>query len=187
MIDKLVSWGISLQRSRAGDNMADAMPFTSEEIKKLRELLQIEEIRKVMLLYSQLLDGGEIDALAAIFIEDACCEFGPYGEWRGRETIRANYQKVFADEIKMKFGSMHITGNHWVELTSPATAVGRSYLSDVLTHTDPTAQPFEWFGLYDTAYEKVEGAWLIKRLSLQFFWPERYLTKGFPGPFPPNS
>ncbi len=169
-----------------GDKMTAEMPFTSAEVKKLRELLEIEEIRKVMLLYSQLLDSGEIDALAAIFTQDACCEFGPYGEWHGRETIRANYQQVFDDEIKMKFGSMHATGNHWVELTSPTTAVGRSYLIDALTHTDPAANPIEWLGLYDETYEKVDGSWLIKRISLQFLWPERHLTEGFSGPFPPK-
>ena len=38
--------------------MAEEMPFTSEEIKKLREMLEVEAIRKVRVLYSQLLDGG---------------------------------------------------------------------------------------------------------------------------------
>ena len=49
--------------------MTEEMPFSSEEIKKLRELLEIEAIRKVRLLYSQLLDSGEIDALVALFTE----------------------------------------------------------------------------------------------------------------------
>ena len=166
--------------------MAEEMPFTSEEIKKLRELLEVEAIRKVRVLYSQLLDGGEIDALAAIFTKDALCEFGPYGEWQGRETIRANYQQVFREQIKYIFGSLHNTGNHWVELTSPSAAVGRIYLIDALTHTDPAANPIEWFGVYDDAYEKIDGAWLIKRMSLQFLWPQRQLTERFPEPFPPK-
>jgi ketosteroid isomerase-like protein len=167
--------------------MAEDMPFTSEEIKKLRELLEVEAVRKVRNLYSHLLDSGDIDALAAIFTEDAQCEFGPYGEWQGRETIRTSYQQVFRDEIKQTFGSMHNTGNHWVELTSPTTAVGRIYLIDALTHRDPAGNPFEWLGVYDDAYEKVGGAWLIKRMSLQFLWPKRQMTDGFPGLFPPKG
>jgi hypothetical protein len=166
--------------------MAEDMPFTSEEIKKLRELLEIEAIRKLKMLYSQLMDSGEIDALAELFTEDALCEFGPYGEWRGREMIRQGYRQVFADVMKMKFGSLHNTGNHWVELTSPSIAVGRSYLIDVITHTDPTDNPIVWLGLYDEDYQKIDGAWLIKRISLQFFWPERRLSDGFPEPFPPR-
>lgn len=166
--------------------MHDETLFTYEEIQKLRELLEIEAIRKVRNLYAHLLDGGDIDALAALFTKDALCEFGPYGEWRGRETIRHNYRQVFSDQIKDKFGSLHNTGNHWVELTGPTTAVGRSYLIDVLTHTDPVANPVEWFGVYDDAYRKVDGAWLIERISLQFLWPQRQLTKGFSTPFPPK-
>lgn len=166
--------------------MAEERLFTDEEMKRLRELLEIEAIRKVRNLYAQFLDSGEIDALAALFTEDALCEFGPYGQWRGRETIRQNYQQVFNDQIKSPFGSMHNTVNHWVELSNSTTAVGRSYLIDVLTHTDPTANPIEWFGVYDDAYEKVGGAWLIARISLQFLWPERQLADGFSAPFPPK-
>ncbi len=167
--------------------MPEERPFTSEEIQKLRELLEIEAIRKVRTLYTHLLDGGDIGALAALFTEDALCEFGPYGEWRGRETIRHNYQQVFSAQIKDTFGSLHNTGNHWIELTGPTTAVGRSYLIDVLTHTDPATNPVEWFGLYDDAYQKVEGAWLIERISLQFLWPQRQFTNGFAMPFPPRQ
>lgn len=167
--------------------MAEEMSFTSEEIKQLRELLEVEAIRKMRNLYSHLLDSGELDALATIFTEDALCEFGPYGEWRGRETIRANYQQVYNDQIKQAFGSLHNTGNHRVELSGPNTAVGRIYLIDVLTATAPEKNPFEWLGVYDDAYEKVDGAWLIKRMSLQFMWPQRQLSNGFPGPFPPGE
>ena len=166
--------------------MPEEMPFSYEEIQKLRELLEVEAIRKLRNLYAHLLDSGDIDALAALFTEDAVCEFGPYGEWHGRETIRHNYGQVFREQIQSEFGSLHNTGNHWVELTSPTTAVGRSYLIDVLTHTDPATNPVEWFGVYDDAYRKRDGAWLIERISLQFLWPQRQLSDGFSAPFPPK-
>lgn len=166
--------------------MPEAMPFTHAEIQKLRELLEIEAIRKLRNRYAHLLDGGDIDAVAALFTEEARCEFGPYGQWRGKETIRHNYQQVFSQQIQERFGSLHNTGNHWVELTGPTSAVGRSYRIDVLTHTDPAANPVEWFGVYDDAYRKVNGGWLIERISLQFLWPQRQLTDGFSTPFPPK-
>ena len=62
--------------------MSDA--FTSEEIKELRTLLEIEKIKKTKLLYSQLMDSRDIDGLAERFAEDAICEVGPdYGVWTG--------------------------------------------------------------------------------------------------------
>lgn len=155
-------------------------PLTGEEIAKLRELLEIEAIRKTRLHYSHLMDTGRIDELAEIFTEDAVCEFGPYGTWQGRETIRANYHAI---ETGPPFMAMHVTCDHWVELTGPDTAVGRAYLLEPMTSKAAEDNPFIYLGLYDESYRKVGGRWLIERCSLQFFWPERHLTEGFPGPF----
>ena len=51
--------------------------LTPDETRELRELLDIEKIRKLKLLYSQLMDSRDIDALVEILSEDAVCEFGP--------------------------------------------------------------------------------------------------------------
>lgn len=168
--------------------MTDAAPFTQDEIKRLRALLEVEDIRKVRLLYSQLLDQQQVDLLAELFTEDALCEFGPYGEWRGRETIRTNYKAVFSGDSSGFFHSMHNSSNHWVELTSATTAVGRSYLIDVVTTTDKTENPIIWLGVYDEDYRKVQKdsteEWQIARCSLQFLWPERHIGDNFTGVFP---
>lgn len=158
--------------------------LTADEIKRLRGLLDVEDIRQVKLLYSHLMDSRRIDELADIFTADALCEFGPYGEWRGRETIRANYHEVFGGEDALLFASLHNTCNHWIELTSATTALGRSYLIDVVTNKPVAENPIVWFGIYDESYEKVAGQWLIARCSLQFLWPERNLSEGFTGQFP---
>ena len=154
-----------------------------DEIQELRELLEIEKIRKVRHLYSLLMDSGQIDALADLFTEDAICEFGPeYGNWEGREMIRSNYHGVF--DAQNQFDAMHHSSNHYVELTGPDTATGRSYLIDVVTTTKPEDQPIVWFGLYDEDYLKVDGKWLIKRCSLQFLWPTKMTMPDFDKPYP---
>jgi ketosteroid isomerase-like protein len=169
------------RRSQEEENpMEDA--FTTEEIRELRQLLEIEKIRKVKLLYSQLMDSRDIDALGDIFAEDAVCEFGPYGTWHGREQIRENYHGVFKDEIP--YGGFHATTNQWVELTGPDTAVSRTYLIDIIHEADPRTNPVIWYGLYDEDYRKVDGHWKIQRCSLQFLWPKRLVTENWPGPFP---
>lgn len=160
--------------------------FTPDEVRRLRALLEIEDIRKVRMLYSQLMDANDLDGLAMVFAEDALCEFGPYGTWKGRKTIRDNYAKVQADGGNITFGAVHANTNHWVELTGPTTAVGRCYLLDVVTRTEPSKIPFVWIGLYDEDYEKTGGRWFIKRTTLHFFWPQRLVGAGFPGPFPPK-
>jgi len=94
--------------------MSDA--FTPEEIQELRTLLEVEKIKKVKLLYSQLMDSRDIDGLAEIFAEDAICEFGPdYGNWVGKAEIHANYKKVFNTERgnsdAVRYGGFHVTTN----------------------------------------------------------------------------
>jgi hypothetical protein len=159
------------------------MAFTSEEIMRLRELLDIEAIRKTKLLYSQLMDSRDVDGLAEIFAEDAICEFGPYGEWHGRETIRSNYREVFKEAGP--YDGFHVTTNQWVELTSATTAVSRTYLIDTQHEPDPRTNPVIWYGLYDEEYVKVGTEWKISRCTLQFLWPRRLITGEWPGPFPP--
>lgn len=160
--------------------------FTAEEVRELKELLEKEQIRKLKQLYSHLMDSKQIDALADIFTEDAVCDFGPeYGSWEGRETIRANYHGVFDEPPP--FNAMHHITNHYVDITGPDTATGRSYLIDVVTATEPDGQPIVWFGLYDEEYRKVDGTWLISKCALQFLWPQKMTTGSFEVPYPDVS
>jgi len=57
----------------------------------VEELLEIEEIKRLRIMYSHYIDGCDIDNLTGLFCEDAVCEFGEAygGDWVGRETIRA--------------------------------------------------------------------------------------------------
>lgn len=161
--------------------------FTAEEVKRLRTLLDIEDIRKLGLLYSQLQDHAYLDQLADIFTEDALCEFGPYGTWNGRPEIRENYAKVKEANGGSSFSALHANSHHWIEMTGPDTAVGRRYLLDLMTTRPKDQSPFIWLGLYDEEYRRVDGKWLIARTTLQFLWPEKHLTGDFPGTFPPKT
>ena len=156
--------------------------FTREEMQELRELLEKEKIRKLKLLYSHLMDSNQIDALADLFTEDAICEFGPeFGNWEGQDAIRANYHGVFASQNP--FDAMHHVTNHYIDLTGPDTARGRSYLIDVVTTTEPDKQPIVWFGLYDEEYRKAKGEWKISKCSLQFLWPSKMVMPSFETPW----
>jgi hypothetical protein len=96
--------------------------FSAAERQRLRRLLDIEEIRDVGMLYSQLQDNAYYERLIDIFTEDALCEFGPYGTWRGHEEIHRNYLKVYQDLGAKPFPAMHANSNHWVDVLSPSKA-----------------------------------------------------------------
>lgn len=148
----------------------------------MEDLLEVEMIRKLRVLYSYYLDAGELDSLAGLFTDDAVCEFGPFGVWTGKAMIAENYQRVMRPSTeKGPFQSLHANTNHWVELTAWDSALGRLYLIDLALNGEPEANPMVWLGVYDEAYKKVAGLWKIQRSSLQFMWPQRHLTADFPG------
>lgn len=148
----------------------------------IEDLLDIERIRKLRVLYSYYLDAAELDSLMGLFADDAVCEFGPFGVWTGKTMIAENYARVMGPMFeKGPFHSLHANTNHWVEITGPDTALGRLYLIDLALDGDPSVNPMVWLGAYDEAYSRVAGQWKLQRSSLQFMWPQRHLTEGFPG------
>ena len=130
--------------------MASTAPLTVEE------MLEIEAIKRVRILYSHYFDMGDIDNLVDLFTDDAVCEFGPNygGDWVGKERIRAGYQE-FEGEGGPFSGAMHANTNPWIELTGP------------------DKNPLMLMGIYDDVYRKVEGEWKIVRTYIDFVWPNR--------------
>lgn len=162
--------------------MSSDSPFSAEEIAELRRLLEIEKIRKVKLYYSQLMDMRDIDGLIKICTDDCVCEYGPYGVWRGRQEIYDGWKAVFKDGVP--YGGFHATTNQWIELTSPTTALSRSYLHDISNEPDPRANPVVWYGIYDEDYVKIDGEWKMRFCRLEFLWPKRQVSSEFPRPMP---
>jgi hypothetical protein len=163
--------------------------FTDEEIAELRKLLEMEKIRKVKTLYSQLMDARDWDGFSMIFWDDAVAELGEYGNWRGRAEIKARISGATddtGDDLptlltgRIAYDGLHLTTNLWIELTSPTTAVSRCYLHDVLFEAHPRINPLLMFGIYDEDYEKRGGEWKIARFRVQFLWPDRVVLEDFP-------
>lgn len=149
-------------------------------MRDVEELVELEKIRKLRVLYSHYLDGKELENLVTLFTEDIVCEFGPYGTWVGRDELREKYQAVYTQRDgsnHQPYQTLHIISNHWIEMDAPDSAVGRCYLVDMLTsHADKS--PLRLFGIYDDVYKKAEGAWKIHRTRLDFVWPNRHITSG---------
>jgi len=146
-------------------------------VKTLQDLLDVEEIRNLRILYSHYFDGQEIDKLMGLLTEDVVCEFGPEygGNWVGHETIRKNFLS-YMDREGQPWSVMHAITNHIIELTGPDTAGGRCYLLD-LNLADANTNPLFLFGVYDDLYRKVDGHWLIHRTRIDFLWPDRHIME----------
>lgn len=160
--------------------MMSDQPLSANELRELRTLLEIEKVKKVKLLYSQLMDARDIDGLINIVTDDCVCEYGPYGVWRGRQEIYDGWMAVFKGQLP--YAGFHVTTNHWVELVSPTSAKCRSYLIDIVHEPDPRTDPVIWYGIYDEDYAKKDGQWKMSFCRLEFLWPKRLVSDAFPRP-----
>jgi hypothetical protein len=173
--------------------MQDISPFTREEISDLRKLLEVEKVRKVAQLYSQLMDARDWAAMAQLYAEDAVCEWGPYGRLHGRDNIHK--QLVAAHIGRLRYDGLHITTNLWVEMTGPDAAISRNYLTDMwpaeergpISHDGWPANPVLLYAIYENDYQKIGADWKISRSAIQFVWPERTTAEGFPRAMTPSS
>lgn len=139
----------------------------------LDKLLAIEEIRTLVVRYSQYRDGLHLDELAKLFADDAVCAFGTRfgGDAIGRVAIRAHFEGSKHIGGNVPFGTLHAISTHWIEFTGPGAAEGRCYLTGYAM--DASASPLKHLILYDDKYACVDGRWLFKRRALQMVWPER--------------
>jgi hypothetical protein len=137
----------------------------------IEDLLEIEAVKNVRIMYCQYFDAKDSDKLAGLFTEDAICEFDAAhgGDWVGRETIRKKFGEY--DE-GLPFTYLHAVTNPVVQLTGPETAHGRWYLLD-LNVEEGAENPLALFGIYDDLYRKVDGNWMIERTRIDFLWPNR--------------
>lgn len=160
--------------------------FSGAEIVALRQLLEIEEVRKVMLLYAHLMDSRDWDAMAQLYTEDAVGEWGPYGTWHGRAQIHR--QLVDGHLGRLPYDGFHCITNVWAELTGPRTAVSRCYLTDVwpsdvtgpISHAGYPQNPVLIYAIYDNDYVKNASGWQIARSRIAVIWPERIVPEAFP-------
>ena len=157
--------------------------LTSDEIKSLRNLLEVEEIKNLRLRYSYFIDARQLDRVKEVFADDAVCRFGPYGTWKGIDAICNGYKETFKDTMDTPFAGMHVNTNHLVEVVNPVSAKGKAYLCDVITKNEDGTEisdgesNFIWFALYNEEYVKVLGKWKIKVMDIHFFWPERLTSE----------
>lgn len=148
----------------------------------LETLIETEKIKKLRILYSHHFDMNELDKMIALFTSDAICEFGSRGTCVGHAQMREVFEYAHEFWDKNKRGTypyVHAITNHWIEFTGPESAEGRCYLIDMAMCQEQS--PLLLIGAYDDEYKKVDGQWLIHRTRIDYLWPERAVTGGFPG------
>src|SRR5436190_23575193 len=101
-------------------------------MRTLQELSDREDLRDLRLAYTHHFDGGDLEALLGLFVDDAVTDFGPFGVWTGKDEMRAGWSPYFTQRAG---AAPYTHGRHVVtnpELTIDGdTAWGRWFLTDI--------------------------------------------------------
>jgi 3-phenylpropionate/cinnamic acid dioxygenase small subunit len=116
----------------------------------------VEAIRALIHRYAELIDLGDLDALAALFTHGTWSSPGRGAPLRGSEQVRHAYDGVILyDGIP---STKHVISNVTIEIADGTTATARSYFTVLQGRPDFPLQPVI-AGRYHDQFERAGDAW----------------------------
>jgi ketosteroid isomerase-like protein len=125
-----------------------------------------DQIRDLNHRYCWCFDAADLEGLVSVFTDDAVCDLGPFGTWRGIAEIRAGFAAQMIDSVPG--GRLHSVSNDLIDVHGD-TATGRWYLVDYDISPGSTT-PVRIVAHCAEEYRRVDGRWLIRRTALQIRW-----------------
>ena len=140
------------------------MAETDELRAILTELRDIEAIKRLKARYCHFVDAGRWGDLARLFTEDAVCDYGFFGLYKGREEI---VNKFFGELVSSASSfNAHMVHNPIIDLHGD-TASGAWYLT-AHTTIQPTNQAVLVMGIYRDEFKRVDGKWKFTAVRFEF-------------------
>jgi hypothetical protein len=137
--------------------------------KTVNELRDIEALKQLQARYCHLVDAHRWEDLAALFTEDATCDYGFFGSFKGRDEIMSKFFKPL--ETVTSFMA-HMVHNPLVAVQGD-TASGSWYLT-AQTTLEPIKQAVWVMGKYQNRFKRVDGIWKFTAIKFDFWYYSRY-------------
>jgi len=121
----------------------------------------VEAIKRLKARYFRTLDTQDWAALRAVFADDVVVDVSSSGGGvvRGADAFMTGLRQALQDVVTVHHGHMPE-----IELTSPTTATGVWAMQDLLRW--PDGRELRGYGHYHETYERIDGEWRIKALTL---------------------
>jgi ketosteroid isomerase-like protein len=132
-------------------------------------LLDLRAVEQLKYDYCWHYDDGAVDDLVALFTEDAVCELGPFGSFRGRKEIHEGYAGIMA-ATGIPGSRRHLPAAPRIDIRGDR-AGAQWYLVDFRTE-EGAEQPVRIVATYDDECRRTEAGWRIQRTSLVVQWVE---------------
>jgi uncharacterized protein (TIGR02246 family) len=121
----------------------------------------VEAIKQLKARYFRLMDTKDWDGMREVFADDVYIDTTDSGGRvvEGADEFMRGLRELLADVVTVHHGHMPE-----IELTSPTTATGIWAMEDWLRW--PGDRDMHGAGHYHEEYEKVDGRWRIKKMTL---------------------
>jgi uncharacterized protein (TIGR02246 family) len=121
----------------------------------------VEAIKQLKARYFRLMDTKDWDGMRQVFADDVYIDTTDSGGRvvEGADDFMNGLRQILADVVTVHHGHMPE-----IELTSETTAIGVWALEDRLKW--PDGREMRGAGHYHEEYEKVDGHWRIKKMTL---------------------
>ncbi len=146
--------------------MADVEKLARE----IAELRDGEAVKTVMARYCHLVDSRSYAELSELFTEDATCNYGFFGSFKGRKEIIGTFFGTLVDGAASFM--VHMVHNPVVEVSGDE-ASGSWYLT-AQTTIQPANRAVWVMGIYRNRFRRVGGAWKICLLDFEFKYYSPY-------------
>jgi uncharacterized protein (TIGR02246 family) len=121
----------------------------------------IEAIKQLKARYFRMMDTKDWDGMRDVFADDVLIDTTEAGGRvvTGADEFMAGLREILKDVLTVHHGHMPE-----IELTSATTATGVWSMEDMLRW--PNGSELHGFGHYHETYEKADGRWRIKTMTL---------------------
>jgi len=121
----------------------------------------VEAIKQLKARYFRLMDIKDWEGMRQVFADDVYIDTTDSGGRvvQGADDFMEGLKSILADVVTVHHGHMPE-----IELTSDTTATGIWALQDLLR--GPDGRELNGFGHYHETYEKIDGQWRIKTMTL---------------------
>jgi hypothetical protein len=140
------------------------MAETEQMLSLLKDLKDIEALKRLKARYCHLVDSRSWDELAELWTPDATCDYGFFGSYEGRDQIIGKFFRELVDSAASFM--VHMVHNPLIDVRGDR-ASGSWYLTSQTT-IQPSNQAVWVMGIYRDEFRRVAGDWKISSLKFEF-------------------
>lgn len=153
----------------AGRERTEVPPTAAEYgslVRRLRNLEDQEALRSLLVRGWRALDRKDWQTWIDCWADDAVLEFGPWGETRGKEAIRATVEEAESPYPGMQH---HLLNLHFEVEGDRASGIGYMWFVAV-TASGSTSATYSMGGPYAWEFRRGPDGWLLVRQRLGVLW-----------------